>query len=157
MRTVLVSLSLLALVACNAPPEEPSLSAPSPSTPGVTVDDEPAPAIEEHSRVVRREAGRLLATDALALGRVARPSSPAPGLSAPEVGVGEYANHEWRLPDDSSTAPTENLPPGADEVPLVPQSRAQEQAQQARMVEDLPDPGQELLRGQIVEDLPPVD
>lgn len=155
MRTVLVSLSLLAIVGCSAPSEEPATPA-KPRAPAVEVvaDDELASAPDEGPPTVRREPGRLLATDAIALGRAPKASAPAPGLSAPEVGGGEYANPDWRLPDDGNATPTEGLPPGADAVPLTPRSRAEELAQEARMVEDLPAPPQEHAHTRMVEELP---
>ena len=153
MRYLLACLPVLLLVACGDRP-----AAPAPADKEKTLRVSPVDGADPQAPVARvatpRGSGVDVPSDAVALRQVAPPAAPAKGLSSPEVGVGEYASEGWVLPSDGGASANEGPPPEA-EAPLVPRTRAQELAQEARVVEDLPPPTEPEIR--IVEDLPPVE
>ena len=153
MRYLLICLPVLLLVACGDRPAPPT-----PVAKEKTLQVAPVDGDDHQAPVARvatsRSTGVDVPSDAVALRQVASQAAPAKGLSSPEVGVGEYASEGWVLPTDGGASANEGPPPEA-EAPLVRRTRAQELAQAARVVEDLPPPTEPEIR--IVEDLPPVE
>lgn len=149
MRSFLL-LALVFLSACSPSGDRQISSAPQTSQLDNEQDydlgeDGPAPPVEPGYAPVVRQEGYELARDAAVLGIARSSTTASPGLDAPEVGTGKYANPEWKLPGMGVDLPAEMRPQPVEEIQvprkdekIIPHERVIEEIPNARIVEDIP-------------------